>query len=204
MPNYTRTILNSNPYIHPLHEIPCVILAGGKSSRMGLDKCFLPFKNTSLIDYQYQKFSQIFEKVYISTKDNKFKNDFDLILDHSDIYSPMIALYNIFKTFENTFIFIIAVDLPNIKASHIKQLYNNIYNYDLILPSTKDKIHFMCGFYHSSLYELCYNLLEQNIHKISILKDKAKAMILTFKDNNSFVNLNYYKDYENFILYNQF
>ena len=52
-------------------DTPLVIVAGGKSSRMGRDKALLPFGGySSLAQFQYQKFLPIFEKVYISCKNN--------------------------------------------------------------------------------------------------------------------------------------
>lgn len=43
-----------------MSEIPCVILAGGRSARMGVDKCFLDFKAKSLIEWQFEKMSKLF------------------------------------------------------------------------------------------------------------------------------------------------
>ena len=54
-------------------EIPCVILSGGKSSRMGEDKSLLPFgSSNSLIEYQYKRLKPYFKNLYISSKIDKF------------------------------------------------------------------------------------------------------------------------------------
>lgn len=59
-----------------MSEIPCVILAGGRSARMGADKCFLDFKAKSLIEWQFEKMSKLFESVFISCKADKFGGKF--------------------------------------------------------------------------------------------------------------------------------
>ncbi|WP_228135503.1 NTP transferase domain-containing protein [Halarcobacter anaerophilus] len=83
-------------------EIPCVILCGGKSSRMGEDKALLPFSNSdTLSQYQYEKYKPFFKKVYISSKTNKFDFDANLILDKSNIYSPIVALKSIFESLKD-------------------------------------------------------------------------------------------------------
>ena len=52
-----------------LFEIPCVILSGGKSSRMGEDKSLLPFSSSNtLIQYQYERLKPYFKEIYISSK----------------------------------------------------------------------------------------------------------------------------------------
>ena len=73
-------------------EIPCVIFAGGKSSRMGRDKSLLPFGGfETLTQYQYERLKKIFANVYISCK-NRSKFDFDanFIEDDADFntYAP--------------------------------------------------------------------------------------------------------------------
>lgn len=54
-------------------KIPCVILCGGKSSRMGEDKALLPFASSnSLTQYQYDRLESYFKNIYISSKIDKF------------------------------------------------------------------------------------------------------------------------------------
>lgn len=69
-----------------MSEIPCVILAGGRSARMGVDKCFLDFKAKSLIEWQFEKMSKLFASVFISCKADKFGGKFEektLIFDEN-------------------------------------------------------------------------------------------------------------------------
>lgn len=179
-----------------LEKIPAVILCGGKSSRMKQDKCFLKIKNKSLIQYQYEKLNKIFKKVYISTKIDKFDKKFpNLILDDEALYSPMLAIYTSLKTFNDSFVFICAVDMPNISKIEIQALFEKINLSKAVIPKTKDGIHFLCGFYHSSLSSLCENFLKKDIHKIKLFAKEAKAYELEFKNDKAFLNLNFYEDY---------
>ena len=60
----------------------CVILAGGKSSRMGRDKTLLPFGGfATLTHYGAHKFGRIFERVLVSSKFEKFDPPLPLIKD---------------------------------------------------------------------------------------------------------------------------
>ena len=62
----------------------CVILAGGKSSRMGRDKTLLPFGEfATLTHYGAHKFGRIFERVFVSSKFDKFNPSLPLIKDVS-------------------------------------------------------------------------------------------------------------------------
>ncbi len=60
----------------------CVILAGGKSSRMGRDKTLLPFGGfATLTHYGAHKFGRIFDHVFVSSKFEKFNPPLPLIKD---------------------------------------------------------------------------------------------------------------------------
>ena len=67
-------------------QIPCVLLCGGKSSRMGADKCFLKFRGQSLVKWQFERLCVLFENVFISCKNDKFGGEFEekmLIFDEN-------------------------------------------------------------------------------------------------------------------------
>lgn len=49
------------------NDITAVILAGGKSTRMGTNKALLPYKNTTIIEAMLAVLSQRFSKIVIST-----------------------------------------------------------------------------------------------------------------------------------------
>lgn len=177
-------------------DIPCVILAGGKSSRMGADKALLPFgKYDSLAEFQFQKFSKIFEKVYISTKYKKFNFDHKQIIDSEENFSPMIALRNIITFLRQKYVFIIAVDYPFIKESSIKILLESKQNGQIVIAKTS-QTHNLCGIYSLDSLNKIDKLLAQNNHKISDLIKTTEARIIPFADHEEFVNLNYQKDYE--------
>ena len=84
-----------------LFDIPCVIFAGGKSSRMGEDKALLPFgKFPTLSEFQLHRLNQIFKNVYISCKDrSKFNFQARFIEDakQSCVYAPSEGFVAIFE-----------------------------------------------------------------------------------------------------------
>ena len=52
-----------------IKDIPLIIFAGGKSSRMGEDKALLPFGGyPTLTQFQYIKLRKNFQNIYISAK----------------------------------------------------------------------------------------------------------------------------------------
>ena len=178
-------------------SIPCIILSGGKSSRMGEDKAFLPFDSyDTLIEYQYKKLSQLFKKVYIATKPKKFNFDAEFIYDGSEIYSPMVALNSIFEFFSSKQkVFIIPVDTPFLSFDTIESLVKNSSNYDITIAKSKDKVYNLCGVFSCNLKLSVQNNLKNNIHKINYFINQHNYNIISFNTKNEFLNINTKDDY---------
>ena len=184
-----------------LENLNCVILCGGKSSRMGEDKSKLIFKNQTLTQFQVEKFSKIFKNVYVSAKEDKFGAKFKLIKDcpEFEIYSPMLALYSILSNFKNEFVFVLSVDSPKVGENELLKMLPFLeQNYKIIIAKTPLHTHPLCGFYHSSLAQTCKNFLEKNEQQIALLFSKAKTHFVDFEDESPFLNLNFYQEYEQF------
>lgn len=185
-----------------IDDIPCIILSGGKSSRMGRDKSFIPFAGEdSLIEYQYKKLSKIFNKVYISCKTNKFNNkkfNNNLIYDkEQNISSPMIALKSIFENLDDEKIFIITVDVPLLESNTIKILIKESVNYSITIAKDKDKVHNLCGVFNKSILPHIKELLVKDIHKINYLIKKSDTYKeILFNNKKQFTNLNTISDYK--------
>lgn len=183
-----------------MQKIPCVILCGGKSSRMQRDKCFLEFEGKTLVRYQFDKMSGFFERVFLSCKADKFSGEFSsLIFDErnfGDIYSPMLALHSILRHFDDEFVFIIAVDMPFVSFKSIERLINKRQNALIVSAQSGDKQHLLCGLYHSSLAPLCAEFVRKDIHKMRALSQSVACKVLKFEDNKEWANLNRPCDYE--------
>ncbi|AJC93323.1 molybdenum cofactor guanylyltransferase protein A [Campylobacter subantarcticus LMG 24377] len=177
---------------------PCVILCGGKSSRMGEDKSLLQVDDRNLTLYQYEKMLEIFTHVFISTKENKFhQQNLALILDDNpDIYSPLVALNSILKHFQNTYVFILSVDTPNISKKSIYMLFHQLKSQNILLASTKEHKHYLCGFYHTKVLKQSLQFIQKNNHKLALFCSQMKTEFINFENEEEFINLNYFSEYE--------
>ncbi|AXX88716.1 molybdenum cofactor guanylyltransferase [Arcobacter suis] len=185
-------------------EITCVILSGGKSSRMGEDKSLLPFSTSkTLIQYQYDRLKPYFKNIYISSKVDKFdflEKNFLILDENKDIFSPILALDTIFKKFENQKIFIITVDTPLVSIDSISKLIDASINYDICIAQT-EKTHNLCGVFSSNISLTIKTMIENDIHKIAYLINKNKNKILKFPNNSEFLNINNKEEYEESLNY---
>ena len=176
-----------------------VIIAGGKSSRMGRDKALLPFGGFStLAEYQYRRLSSFFDKVYISAKSNKFDFDVMIVEDRYDISSPLVAIVSIFETLDVSEVFVLSVDAPFVSTKSIEDIYNQakISTSDIIVAKSPHGVEPLCAIYRRSVLPLTQRLLKEDNHRLQTLLDKADSTIVEFEDEILFTNLNHPKEYE--------
>ena len=182
-------------------NIPCVIFAGGKSSRMGEDKALLPFAGyKTLSEYQYSRLSKLFSNVYISCKTKeKFNFDAKFIEDikTQDIFAPTTAFVSIFKTLQENSFFAISVDTPFITLKEIETLLlADTAECDISVAKTEFSLQPLCGIYHRSLEDKFILMLKENNHKLGYLIKSSKTNYVTFEDEKPFLNINYPQDYK--------
>jgi molybdopterin-guanine dinucleotide biosynthesis protein A len=184
-----------------LKSIPCVILSGGKSSRMGKDKSLLPFGGySSMIEYQYNRLKPFFKDTYISSKTDKFTFDAKIIYDESDTFSPMIALKSILEYLKDEEkIFIITVDTPMVSLETIEYLLKNTNDYDATIAKSPTKTHNLCGVFTHRLLNQIILMLENDNHKINYLLKNSNVNYVIFVQDDEFININEPYEYENIL-----
>ena len=182
-------------------DIPCVIFAGGKSSRMGEDKALLPFSSfETLTEFQLSRLSKIFQTVYVSCKDkNKFNFDANFIEDISseDVFAPTAGFIAIFKELKEDRFFALSVDAPFVGRAEIETLLHaDSIEFDATVSKTDRGIQPMCAIYHRSLEKEFAKMLQEENHKLGLLLKNSNTQYIYFKNEESFLNLNNPKEYQ--------
>ena len=175
-----------------------VILAGGKSSRMQQDKALLPFGGAnSLAEFQYRRLSKLFSKVYISSKNNKFDFEVEVIEDSYEGSSPLVALVSIFEALEELEeVFLLSVDAPFVSGAIIDDLYKNNASVDVIVAESNKGLEPLCAIYRRSCLVEAKKALEANRHRLQSLFEKLKVKSVKIENEAEFMNLNYPSEYE--------
>ena len=175
-----------------------VILAGGKSSRMGRDKALLPFAGEETLTlYQYKRLSKIFDRVYISSKNNKFDKNIDIIEDKiSDISSPMVALESILSSIRGEAVFILGVDMPFVSKEMIYRLIKQ-YNKSskTVIAQSPNGLEPLSAIYPKLILPTIRKLLDRDEHRLHRLLSSIEIEKVRFEDREAFFNMNNPSDY---------
>ncbi|WQS62091.1 molybdenum cofactor guanylyltransferase MobA [Helicobacter pylori] len=187
-----------NPIID---NIPCVLLAGGKSSRftinnIQINKALMPFESySSLLEYQYSRLLKLFKQVIISAKKSYELNAPYLLERESGLFSPLFGIHNAFLTLQTPYIFFIPIDTPLVSFESIKALCG-VKNFSVVYAKSPTKEHYLISLWHQSILNaLSYALKTQN-YRLSDLVKNTSSVAIHFNQEEEFLNLNTLKDYE--------
>ena len=179
------------------YNIPLIIFAGGKSSRMGQDKALLPFGGyNTLSEFQQVRLSKLFKKVYISAKENKFDFDVNIIEDNYNDNSPLVGIISIFETLKVDKVFILSVDAPFVNKKVIDKLINSNNRFDAVVAKSKSGVQPLCGIYKRSILPIAQEHLKSKNHRLHSLLKKVETQFVPFEDDALFLNLNHPHEYE--------
>jgi molybdenum cofactor guanylyltransferase len=157
-------------------EICAIILAGGKSSRMGFNKALLNVGGSPLIRILIDRVLPLTSQILISsndTSDYEFLN-LPIIPDYYQGQGPLAGLHAAMTRHVSRLYIVLACDLPNLQESLLRHLLSIIEGYDAAIPRSQDGLaHPLCAVYRRTCLPLVEKALQQG----------ANSVIETFLDN---------------------
>ena len=168
-----------------------IILAGGKSSRMGEDKGLVLLNGKPMIQYVIEALKEVVSDIIIISNNasyNKFRIPVyaDIIKDKGPVGGIYTGLYHS-KTQLN---FCISCDVPMISSDFILWLLKRSGNASITLPMYKDKIHQMIGVYSKQVLSNFKESTEKEHLKLSqVNKNMACEIIDIEKEYANFDEL---------------
>jgi molybdopterin-guanine dinucleotide biosynthesis protein A len=112
-----------------INNLKALILVGGDSSRMGLDKSKIDYNGVDQVEHVFRQVTPYFEDIYVSCKseqeDLKHLQYYDHIYDLYDENSPVNGIISALKAYPHSSFLVIFIDIPNISENAITKLINN-------------------------------------------------------------------------------
>jgi len=184
-------------------DVSCIILAGGASRRMGLDKALIQVEGIRLLDYVYGKCQELFNEIIIVTNQPHQFIEYQtpVVGDEIPGAGSLGGLYTGLKRASNYHSFCVACDMPFLKPELIFHLIEKRFNYDVVIPITKKGLEPLHAIYSKRCIEPIKKLVERGDFKISGLipevhveyceEEEIKEIDPSF---TSFINVNTKKD----------
>ncbi|HEY9117672.1 MAG TPA: molybdenum cofactor guanylyltransferase [Roseivirga sp.] len=103
----------------------CVILSGGKSTRMGSDKALVEYEGKTLIQHALELTEELELDAYLSINANQliWAKEFPHFIDEFESIGPMGGIYSSMKSLGSDLI-VFPVDMPNLNREMLLELLN--------------------------------------------------------------------------------
>jgi molybdopterin-guanine dinucleotide biosynthesis protein A len=183
-----------------------IILAGGKSERIGKDKRFIPLNGNYLIDYGIQTLSTIASGIIIASGKGQFTyKGFICIQDVPQIDGPIAGLISALRYIHTPYGIVLPCDMPLITYEVLKYLVSQVTNgIDVVVPIIDGNVQPLVGLYskhlcnemetfaRSSRYSLA-EFLNTRSNRVRYIQEDELTKFGIVK--NIFLNINTKSDY---------
>ena len=164
--------------IHSYPEVTGVLLAGGKSRRMGQDKALLEIFGESMFNRTLKLIQSLFPKVLVAGGRPDLGSPGIPVI--SDIYpgSALGGLHTGLKSALTDWIFVVPCDMPYADINIIKRLLQNRDNVDAVVPKTSAGYEPVFALYHKNCLPHMEAMLQQQQFRIYNFYQRIKIRYL--------------------------
>ena len=153
-----------------------VVLAGGRSLRMGTDKALLKLREKNFLETILQALSMFPDVMISSAGHEKYRGVNARIVP--DIYpgaGPIGGIYSSLVASRHEYLFVTACDTPFLSASLIREMCRAAEGYQCCVAREENgRVHSLCGVYHKSMIPLFKELIEGTRYKIALAYPKVR------------------------------
>jgi molybdopterin-guanine dinucleotide biosynthesis protein A len=148
-----------------------IILCGGQSFRMGTDKAFLPFGETTMLERIVATVKSAIpaeQIVIVAATDQQLPlADQTILRDSTEYEGPLVAIAMGLAAFPNRIesTFITGCDTPLLLVSVIDFLFDRLGSYDCIMPGDSERLYPLCAVYKCSILSRLQAFQGRSLHE---------------------------------------
>jgi molybdopterin-guanine dinucleotide biosynthesis protein A len=175
-----------------MSTITGIVMAGGKSSRMGTNKALLPFQGKRLIDRSVETLLPLADKIIISSNEPLPELPYQQLADAVKAIGPLGGLQACLNLSTNGWNMLIPCDTPFLSVSLYQQLLQHTTAVDaVIVTHSQGKIEPLIGLYNRRLLPLIEDQIARGDYKLINLLRRARVFYFESEDPHQFRNMNH-------------
>ena len=149
--------------------ICAIILAGGKSRRMGQNKALINIGGRPLVEIMANRVSPLADEVFISANNPELFDflPFSVVPDLCPEQGPLSGLHAVMKGHIYTLYITLACDLPGIPVSLVRRMLDVSEGFDAVIPRTRDGLaHPLSAVYRRTCLPVIEEALRKKANKV--------------------------------------
>ncbi|GMB01795.1 molybdenum cofactor guanylyltransferase [Pelosinus sp. IPA-1] len=195
-----------------LSKASAIILAGGKSTRMGQDKASLPWGESDILQYLTATLQGICQEVIVvSNRPRQMIASARVVADIIPNQGPLSGIHAGLSHARYPQAFVIGCDMPFVIPGLVKMLLDKIKNWDVVVPIYSQKQQPLFASYSKTCIPAIETLLSEGDRRVISLFTRVQCHFLHEAEWSStavlpgklFYNLNTYEEYQEARKYNE-
>ncbi len=173
------------PPTFPPYDAGAIVLAGGKSRRMGKNKCLLPYQGLPLIEHVTNQLRPLFQDVLISTNEPDLYRFLGLPMVPDEVadQGPLMGIASALAQSQHDWNLVVATDIPALPLPLIAQMYEKTIGHSCVVPITRSgKYEPLFAFYHRSLVAPMRSCLESGQLRVHYLLEISVRCDILIED----------------------
>lgn len=186
-----------------MKQVTGIVLAGGKSSRMGQNKALMPYAGVTLIEHITGRLKPYCQSVMVSVRE---KAPFEylglpLLEDHKNDCGPLAGIEAALSASSTDLCFIVPCDLPLFSGAIVPLLMAEIGDADACVPVLNNYYEPLVALYAKSVLPEIDRALAEKRYKVKdifaniTVKQITEDYFITRKLEHIFENLNTFTEY---------
>lgn len=167
-------------------KFSAVILAGGKSSRMGRDKAWLPLVGQPLLARQIELVRELApEEIFISGRTVTDYTSFGcpVLTDEFADAGPLAGIAAGLEAASAPLVLVLAVDMPEMTSAMLRELLERCVSGTGVVPRVNRRLEPLAAFYPKAAAPLAVDLLKRQLEVVRTFAEECKqAGLISVQD----------------------
>lgn len=175
-----------------MKNVTAIILAGGNSSRMGMDKGLIKVRGKAMVQHLIDLFKEMgIPGMIISNNDSYEQFGIPVFQDIIGDKGPLVGVLSGLTHSRSDQNIIVSCDTPFIYKQTIEKLIGLHEGYEVTVASINERLNPLIGVYNKSVIDTIKEQINNGEHKVELLLGKVNSNVVRFTDNpEQFINLN--------------
>ncbi len=183
-------------------EATVIILAGGKSRRMGKDKSKLLIYDKTMIEHIIDTLSPLFKQIIVSSAKKPVNEDnrYETVFDNIENCGPISGITSALKYSQYNKNFVIACDNPEPDLQVINNMLNTVNEADVLILKNRGKRHEpLFAVYTKKMAAIFTNQINNGDYKIDRSFNELNIKYYEPEEELRLLNINTVDDYMNYL-----
>lgn len=158
-----------------------IVLAGGRSTRLGQDKVSLVIGGEGLLQRTISHLKQLNQEIILVLAQGQSLPEFDnstdvrLAMDVELGNGPLVGVYSGLKASNDDYNIVVACDMPFLNIELLRYMIGLVPGFDIVIPRVGDKVEPLHAVYSRSCLDIIEGMISEGNLKVSNLLELVKV-----------------------------